>query len=126
MPLSSRRSARGEIGTGAELARRFGAMVRDRVADALAQWLEDARGGPFAGFAEGLRRDRAAVEAALALPWSTGPVEGKITKLKLVTRSMCSASITVSARIAAPVWSEEGAVASSDMLASGDGPWRGG
>lgn len=50
--------------------------------------MEDARGGPLAGFAEGLRRDRAAVEAALALPWSTGPVEGKITKLKLVKRSM--------------------------------------
>lgn len=29
-----------------------------------------------------------AVEAALKLPWSTGPVEGKINKLKLIKRSM--------------------------------------
>lgn len=29
------------------------------------------------------------VEAALRLPWSTGPVEGKINKLKLIKRSMC-------------------------------------
>jgi transposase len=78
----------GEIGAGAELARRFAAMVRERDAAALEQWLEDARDGPLAGFAESLRRDRAAVEAALTLPWSTGPVEGKITKLKLVKRSM--------------------------------------
>ena len=47
-----------------------------------------AGGAPLAGFAEGLRRDRAAVEAALSLPWSTGPVEGKITRLKLVKRSL--------------------------------------
>ena len=47
-----------------------------------------ARIGPLAGFAESLRRDRAAVEAALSTPWSTGPVEGKITKLKLIKRSM--------------------------------------
>jgi transposase len=32
------------------------------------------------------------VEAALRLPWSTGPVEGRITKLKLVKRSMCGRS----------------------------------
>jgi glutamate-1-semialdehyde 2,1-aminomutase len=30
----------------------------------------------------------AAVAAALRLPWSTGPVEGLITKLKLVNRSV--------------------------------------
>jgi transposase len=78
----------GEVGTGATLARRFAAIVREQDVAALPRWLEDARDGPLAGFAEGLRRDRAAVEAALTLPWSTGPVEGKITKLKLVKRSM--------------------------------------
>ena len=29
-----------------------------------------------------------AVEAALTLPWSTGPVEGRITQLKLIKRQM--------------------------------------
>ncbi|MDT8362869.1 transposase, partial [Roseomonas mucosa] len=38
--------------------------------------------------ARGLRRDRAAIEAALSTPWSTGAVEGKITKIKLIKRSM--------------------------------------
>jgi transposase len=28
------------------------------------------------------------VEAALTLPWSTGPVEGRITQLKLIKRQM--------------------------------------
>lgn len=32
--------------------------------------------------------DMDAVEAALKLPWSTGPVEGKVNKLKLIKRSM--------------------------------------
>lgn len=78
----------GEIGVGADLARRFAAMVRERDLAALPKWLDDARIGPLAGFARSLRRDRAAVEAALSTPWSTGPVEGKITKLKLIKRSM--------------------------------------
>jgi len=40
------------------------------------------------GFADGLRRDRAAVEAALAMEWSNGPVEGLVNKLKVVKRAM--------------------------------------
>ena len=45
-----------------------------------------AQGGSLAAFAEGLRRDYAAVAAALDQPWSTGPVEGQITRLKLIKR----------------------------------------
>ncbi len=41
---------------------------------------------PFAG---GLTRDLAAVRAALSLPWSTGPVEGQISRLKTIKRTMC-------------------------------------
>ncbi|EJU10512.1 transposase [Sphingomonas sp. LH128] len=33
-------------------------------------------------------RDLDAVRAAVDLPWSPGPVEGKINKLKLIKRSM--------------------------------------
>nr|WP_263499467.1 transposase [Sphingobium sp. 3R8] len=43
---------------------------------------------PLASLARGLKRDIGAVQAALTLPWSTGPVEGKINKLKLIKRSM--------------------------------------
>ena len=39
-----------------------------------------------ATFATGRRRERAELLAALTLPWSTGPVEGQITRLKLVKR----------------------------------------
>ncbi len=39
-----------------------------------------------ATFAAGLKRERAEVLAVLTLPWSTGPVEGHITRLKLVKR----------------------------------------
>ena len=37
-------------------------------------------------FAAGLQRERAEVLAALTLPWSTGLVEGHITRLKLCKR----------------------------------------
>ena len=77
-----------EVGVAADHARAFVTMVRGKDGARLHHRLEEARGGPLAGFAEGPRRDRAAVEAALRLPWSTGPVEGRITKLKLVRRSM--------------------------------------
>ena len=33
-------------------------------------------------------RAQQSVEAALTLPWSTGPVEGRITQLKLIKRQM--------------------------------------
>jgi transposase len=36
-----------------------------------------------------LVRDLAAVRAALSLPWSTGPVEGQISRLKTIKRTMC-------------------------------------
>lgn len=39
-------------------------------------------------FARGLEQDRAAVEAAMALPWSNGPVEGAIQRLKTIKRQM--------------------------------------
>jgi transposase len=76
------------IGAAVDQARAFVTMVREKDAARLEPWLEGARGGPLGGFAEGLRRDRAAVEAACRLPWSTGPVKGRIAKLKLVRRSM--------------------------------------
>jgi transposase len=52
----------------------------------LEQWLRDARASqlpPFASMANGIRADRAAVEAALTLPWSNGPTEGHNHRVKL-------------------------------------------
>jgi transposase len=38
-------------------------------------------------FAPSLRRGLDAVRAGLTLPWSTGPVEGAVHRLKLVKRT---------------------------------------
>jgi len=71
------------------LAREFSGMVRRQQADRLEGWLDAAKGSALAGFAGGLTRDLAAVRAALSLPWSTGPVEGQISRLKMIKRAMC-------------------------------------
>jgi len=71
------------------LAREFSSMVRCQQADWLDGWLAAAKGFALAGFAGGLVRDLAAVRAALSLPWSTGPVEGQISRLKTIKRTMC-------------------------------------
>jgi transposase len=39
-------------------------------------------------FAAGLYEDYAAVKAGVTLPWSTGPVEGHINRLKMLKRQM--------------------------------------
>lgn len=75
-----------DIARAVEEAVAFSALVRTPNHAAFASWLERNRDGPLSGFAEGLRRDRAAGEAALLMPWSTGPVEGQINRLKLIKR----------------------------------------
>lgn len=81
-------AASPDIAAAADLSRRFQSMICDRDAGALSSWLEDAGMGPMSSFARGILRDIDAVRAALTLAWSTGPVEGKINKLKLIKRSM--------------------------------------
>jgi transposase len=43
---------------------------------------------PLRRFASGLHADYEAVKAGVTLPWSTGPVEGHINRLKMLKRSM--------------------------------------
>ncbi len=70
------------------LARRFCAMIKKRDHAAFRPWLDDTRCSEIGGSAQALERDGAAVEAALMLPWSTDPVEGPMTQLKLIKRRM--------------------------------------
>ena len=70
------------------LARGFAALVRKKGTGTLDEWLAAAAGTPLGGFAEGLGKDLAAVRAALETPWSTGPVEGQISRLKMIKRTM--------------------------------------
>ena len=50
--------------------------------------LEDAAATQLAEFAANLRRDLAAVQAALDTPWTTSPAEGQINRIKTIKRSM--------------------------------------
>ena len=77
-----------ELARTITVARAFRAMVRGQRAGELDNWLLTADGTPLVGFANGLKRDLAAVRAALSLPWSTGPVEGQISRLKTIKRMM--------------------------------------
>jgi transposase len=68
----------------------FTEMLRKRQVEQLRPWLEAAQASEFGelkSLAGSLERDYAAVEAALRLPYSSGPVEGNITRLKLIKRS---------------------------------------
>lgn len=74
-----------------DLAQRFGSLVRNRQQDQLDPWLQAALGSGIPDlrtFAEGLQREYCALKAALTYPYSTGPVEGQINRLKLIKRSM--------------------------------------
>jgi transposase len=57
----------------------------------LAAWMRqiDTDGSPaLRSFVAGLRTDLAAVTAGLTLPYSSGPVEGQVTRIKLLKRQM--------------------------------------
>src|SRR5262245_32848451 len=73
-----------------DLIHEFARMVRQREAEGFDSWLQVCRTSAIPeikNFADKLVRDYAAVKAALTLPWSTGPVEGHINRLKLIKRS---------------------------------------
>jgi hypothetical protein len=66
-------------------------MVRKRKSDQLDAWLEQASASPLQElhrFALGLHAEHGAMRAALSEPWSTGQVEGQITRLKYLKRQM--------------------------------------
>jgi transposase len=73
------------------LGQDFVRLIRDRKVETLSSWLERAKKCPYPeiqNFALGLEREFSAFEAALTEPWSTGQVEGQITRLKLLKRQM--------------------------------------
>jgi len=66
-------------------------MVRERAAEQLDSWVERVLASPWRElkrFAQGLRQDYAAVKAALTSPYSNGPTEGHVNRLKLFKRQM--------------------------------------
>ena len=74
-----------------QLAQRFVQIVKQGRAEQLAEWIAQAQKCAWVDLrqlAEGLAQDEQAVQAALRLPHSNGVVEGQITRLKLLKRSM--------------------------------------
>lgn len=81
-----------ELRAATELAREFRSMVRERRAGAWEGWIgrstAPAAVREMRTFAEGLKKDEAAVRAALQVEWSNGQVEGQVNRLKLIKRQM--------------------------------------
>ncbi len=90
--LAALQEAQPALTVAYQLAQAFVTMLRERRgAPRLAGWIIQAMASDCAelrNFAKGLLSDQASVEAGLTLPWSTGPVEGHIHKVKLIKRSM--------------------------------------
>ena len=70
------------------LARGCAVLVRKEGTGTLDEWLVTTAGTQLESFAEGVKKDLAAVQAALDTPWSTSPVEGQISRLKTIKRTM--------------------------------------
>lgn len=71
-----------------ELIADFHAMIKTKQVTSLLLWLDQTTQSLVASFGNGVRKDEAAVRAAIISPWSNGQTEGQITRLKLVKRQM--------------------------------------
>ena len=70
------------------IAKRLNGLLRRKTADSLPHILDAAITTPLKDFAAGIRRDIGAIQAARDLPWTTSPVEGQISRLKMLKRTM--------------------------------------
>ncbi|WP_443078990.1 ISL3 family transposase [Streptosporangium sp. NBC_01495] len=69
----------------------FAGLLTERRGHDLEQWMKNviADDQPeLRSFVTGLRRDQDAVTAGLTLPWSSGPVEGHVNRIKMLKRQM--------------------------------------
>lgn len=66
----------------------FQNIIRRRALGELDAWLDRAARSLIAPFANGIIKDKDAVQAAIASAWSNGQTEGQICKLKLIKRQM--------------------------------------
>jgi transposase len=78
------RAASGQV-------RAFAAMLTQLTGQNLPQWITAARDAALPGissFAQGLEQDLDAVTNGLTMPWSSGPVEGRVNHIKMIKRQM--------------------------------------
>lgn len=79
----------GTLTQARELTHGFLDLIRHQSSEGLDTWLKDVRSSlvrEFLTFARSVERDKAAILGGLTLPYSTGPVEGHINRLKLIKR----------------------------------------
>lgn len=76
------------LGVAIAWAKQLNALLRRQVTGNLDELLAAAASTMLARFAAGLRRDFDAINASLELPWTTSPVEGQISRLKMLKRTM--------------------------------------
>jgi transposase len=72
----------------AAAAKRLEGVLRKKSDETLADVLAAAEKTHLADFVAELRKDIAAVEAALSLTWTTSPAEGQIGRIKMLKRTM--------------------------------------
>jgi len=73
------------------LAHQFQTILRERRAAEFPTWLEEAQLSQVPGlhgFVKSLKTDLDAVTAGVSLPWSNGPTEGHVNRLKQIKRQM--------------------------------------
>jgi len=74
-----------------ELVHTFRVMLRCRQGEDLPHWLKAVQASglkDLMSFAKGLQREGSALLAALTLPYSNGPTEGAVNRLKMIKRQM--------------------------------------
>jgi transposase len=89
--LAHLRAQQAAVAEAIDLAQDFTRLVRQRQPERLDPWLQRATTSTVDAirrFATGLYEDYEAVKAGVTLPWSSGPVEGHINRLKMLKRQM--------------------------------------
>jgi Transposase len=80
-----------ELQTASGQVRAFAGMLTERTGQDLPHWIADASDAGLPGissFAKGLKQDLDAVTNGLTMPWSSGPVEGRVNHIKMIKRQM--------------------------------------
>ena len=77
-----------ELSAASDLVGRLTRILRKQSNEPFDVWCHAAATSPLAPFVTMLRRDLDAVQAAIDTPWSTSPVEGQISRLKMLKRTM--------------------------------------
>jgi transposase len=80
-----------ELHATAEHVREFADLMNKHRGDRLTGWMHRVQANPLPALhslVTGLRRDLDAVVAGLTMPWSSGPVEGNVNRIKTIKRQM--------------------------------------